>query len=55
MNANSVLTKDYGNVPPWRPKKTNPNEPNLEATRTAPRQTFPPRIQAQNDILSVVD
>ena len=28
MNINSFITKDYENVPPWRPKKTNPNKPN---------------------------
>jgi hypothetical protein len=29
MNTNYCFTKDYEKLPLWRPKKTNPNKPNL--------------------------
>jgi len=33
MNISSVLTKDYKNEHPWKPKKTNPIKPNFRKAR----------------------
>jgi hypothetical protein len=38
MNANLYVTKDYENETAFRPKKTNPNKPNLVRRRRIPER-----------------
>jgi hypothetical protein len=37
MNANVFITKDYENETAFRPKKINPNKPNLVRRRRIPK------------------